>query len=81
MKVSISIPDPLFRRIETFLKNARISRSEFFQCAAKSYLDEVYAKAIAKNLNEIHSGDEDPDDTAFRRAALIHARDRVLEEW
>ena len=83
MKTAISIPDPLFQSIETFLKTARISRSEFFQRAAKSYLDKACAKAIVKNLNEVYGGEEAPEDVAFRRAALTHVRDRVLdqEEW
>ena len=41
MKTAISIPDPLNESIEAFLGKAKMSRSEFFQRAAKLYLDKV----------------------------------------
>lgn len=80
MKTAISIPDTLNDSIEAFLEKAKISRSEFFQRAAKLYLDKVAARAITANLDRVYGDDETPADEAFRRAAISHFRDLVTDE-
>ena len=80
MKTAISLPDALNESIEDFLEVAGISRSEFFQRAARDYLKRVSARAIRGNLDEVYGGDEHPGDRAFRRAALAHFRDLVKDE-
>ncbi len=74
MKTAISIPDPLNEDIESFLKTAKISRSEFFQRAATLYLRRVSAKAVTASLDRVYAVAEHPGDAAFRRAALSHLR-------
>ena len=82
MKTAISVPDALNESIETFLKATKMSRSEFFQRAARAYIEKVSAKAIVANLDQVYGGEETPDEVAFRRAALSHFRDLVgKEEW
>ena len=80
MKTAISIPDQLYESIETFLKNAGMSRSEFFQRAARLYLGRVSARALVRNLDRVYGNTEpSPGDTAFLRAAESHLGE-VLEE-
>ena len=82
MKTAISIPDPLNHSIEIFLKRAKMSRSEFFQRAAKLYLRRVSARAVVANLDRVHGSEEHPGDALFRRAALSHLREVIgREEW
>ena len=83
MKTAISIPDPLSVSIEAFIETAKISRSEFFQRAARFYLKKISAKAVVANLNRVYgSVEEDPGDIAFRRAALSHLSELLSEdEW
>jgi len=82
MKTAISIPDPLNESIEAFLRTAKISRSEFFQRAAKLYLRKISATAVVANLDRVHAADEQPGDAAFRRAALAHLREVLgRDEW
>ena len=82
MKTAISIPDGLNENIEAFLTAARISRSEFFQRAARAYLEKVSAKSIVTNLNEVYGESETPAEIAFRTAALSHFQDLIgKEEW
>ena len=78
MKTAISIPDSLNESIETFLKTAQISRSEFFQRAARLYLRRVSANAVIVNLDRVHGSAEQPGDASFRRAALAHLHE-ILE--
>ena len=81
MKTAISIPDPLSESIEAFIKMAKISRSEFFQRAARFYLNKISAKAVIANLNRVYGGaEEDPADIAFRHAALSHLSELLGED-
>ena len=70
MKTAISIPDSLNESIDAFRKTAGISRSEFFQRAARLYLRKVSARAVAENLDRVYGVAEAPGDATFRRAAL-----------
>ncbi len=80
MKTAISIPDTLNDSIEAFLEKAKMSRSEFFQRAAKLYLDKIAARAITANLDRVYEGGESPADVAFRRAAISHLRELATDE-
>ena len=80
MKTAISIPDTLNESIEAYLTKAEMSRSEFFQRAARLYLDRVAARAITANLDRVYGSDESPADVAFRRAAISHLRDLATDE-
>jgi len=80
MKTAISIPDPLNNSIEAFLKSAKMSRSEFFQRAARHYLDKIASQAIKANLDRVYEDEESPADLAFRRAAISHFRDLSTNE-
>jgi hypothetical protein len=70
MRIAISIPDSLNESIEAFLKSTSLSRSEFFQRAARFYLDKVSALAVRENLDRVYGGREPTGEEAFRRAAL-----------
>lgn len=80
MKTAISIPDPLNESIETFLKSTKMSRSEFFQKAAESYLRKISARAVIANLDRVHAVGEHPGDAIFRRAALSHLGELLKRE-
>ena len=82
MKTAISIPDPLNQNIDDFLKTTKMSRSEFFQRAARLYLDKASAKAALANLNQVYGEEEVPGETVFRHVALSHFRDLMgKEQW
>ena len=82
MKTAISIPDALNESIDAFREAAGISRSEFFQRAARTYLEWASAKAIVANLNQVRGSEETHDARAFHQAVLSHFRDIVgKEEW
>jgi metal-responsive CopG/Arc/MetJ family transcriptional regulator len=82
MKTAISIPGALNQNIEDFLQTTKMTRSEFFQRAARCYLEQVSARAVTANLNQVYDSEEAPCETAFRRAALSHFRELLeKEEW
>ena len=80
MKTAISVPDLLYESIDEFIQATGISRSEFFQRAARMYLKRVSARAVAENLDRVYGEPEDPGDVAFRRSALSHLRDLLEDE-
>jgi len=82
MKTAISIPDPLNQNIDDFLKTTKMSRSEFFQRAARLYLDKASAKAVLDNLNQVYGEEEVLGETVFHHVALSHFRDLMgKEQW
>ena len=82
MKTAISVPDALNESIETFVEATGMTRSEFFQKAARAYIEKGYAKAIVDNLDQVYGGEETPEEISFRRAVLSHFRDlEQEEEW
>ena len=80
MKTAISVPDALHESIESFIQATRMTRSEFYQRAARAYLEKGYARAIAANLDRVYGGEETAEEISFRRAALSHFRDLAREE-
>lgn len=80
MKTAISIPDDLNESIEAFLREAGLSRSEFFQRAARLFLQRVSAKAVTANLDRVYGVGEQPGDAAFRRAAAAHLGELLDDE-
>ena len=80
MKTAISVPDALHESIETFIQVTKMTRSEFYQRAARAYMEKGYARAIVANLDQVYGGEETAEEISFRRAALSHFRDLAQEE-
>ena len=82
MKTAISLPDELGSIIEKFIQKSHLSRSEFFQLAAKEYLDKRASQDITQNLDIVYAENTTPTDLQFLNAAAKHwgnvSKD---EEW
>jgi metal-responsive CopG/Arc/MetJ family transcriptional regulator len=72
MKTAISLPDELGSVVEDFIQKAQLSRSEFFQLAAREYLTKHASLAITNGLNKVYSKETHHDDIIFLRAAATH---------
>jgi metal-responsive CopG/Arc/MetJ family transcriptional regulator len=79
MKIAVSMPDEVFRRVERAAKRLRISRSELLSRAVVSFLEEQrgrditasYDRAFARASDEpAEDGDEKFRREATRRALL-----------
>ncbi|MGH8907295.1 MAG: ribbon-helix-helix domain-containing protein [Egibacteraceae bacterium] len=70
MKTAISVPDPIFQRVEHHARRLGLSRSEFFARAAQRWADELDGPNLTAAINDAveFAG---PDETAafVRRAA------------
>jgi len=75
MKTAISVPDPVFARVEEAAGQLGVSRSEFFRRAAERYLTELDDDTTTSEIDAAIAG-SGPEDSAFvNRAAEARARD------
>lgn len=51
MKTAISVPDHTFERVERWVQELGMSRSEFYSRAASRYLDELEAGSVTKRID------------------------------
>ena len=68
MKVTISLPDPLFRAAEALAANLRISRSQLYADALASYVGAHAGQNITQRLNEVYATEFSRLDPAWNRA-------------
>jgi len=59
MKTAISIPDSLFNTAEQLAKRLGISRSELFQRAMRSFLQDNKQEGITETLNTVYENRDD----------------------
>ena len=59
MKTAISIPDSLFNAAEQLAKRLGISRSELFQRAMRTFLQDNKQEGITEALNSIYENQDD----------------------
>ena len=55
MKIAISLPDPLFHAAESLAKRMGLSRSELFQRALQTFLDENKDAGVTEELNLVYA--------------------------
>ncbi|MBV9382070.1 MAG: ribbon-helix-helix protein, CopG family [Streptosporangiaceae bacterium] len=60
MKTAISLPDDTYEQVARQAAELGISRSEFFARAARSYLDQLAAHSITRQIDEalLTTGDD-----------------------
>jgi hypothetical protein len=81
MKIAISIPDDIFRRVDRAAKRLGVSRSELLTRAAVAFLEEQRGVEVTASYDRAFgSEDAAPDEmAAFRREATRRALLKV--EW
>jgi Ribbon-helix-helix protein, copG family len=84
MKVTVSVPDPVFRSIDRTAKRLGISRSELMSRAAAAFVEDHRGREVTESYNRAY-GSADPasppdtDGDELRQAA---ARRLLLDvEW
>ena len=80
MKTAISIPDSLFDAAEKLAKRLGVSRSELFQRAMRSFLQDNNQGGITESLNLLY---EKQDDRVGLDPVLEHLQGASIarEEW
>lgn len=67
MKVTVSMPEPLFRGAERAAKRQKISRNRFYSIAVQEYLERRQSKAITEALNKVYSTESSELDPVLAR--------------
>ncbi len=78
MKTAISVRDNLFKRIDKFAKEKKISRSQIFSEAAEEYLEKRENDDITANLNAVYANEDSSVDPVIFKMALMSL---PKEEW
>ena len=73
MKTAISLPDPLFARIEAMAAEQGVSRSAFLARAAELYLERLDDDSLVERINAAIAAVGDPRDEW-----VIHHNDERL---
>jgi metal-responsive CopG/Arc/MetJ family transcriptional regulator len=82
MKTAISLPANIFDRASRRASDLGVSRSEFFARAADSYLEELDAHSVTKQIDAALARIGDADESS---SSAVEAGHRVLldglDEW
>ena len=78
MKVTVVIPDPLFKNAESLARKLKKPRSRLYAEALAAYLSSHDPKAITENLTQIHSRHSSAVDPAIQKAQAENLSD---ETW
>ncbi len=80
MKTAVSIPDELFREIDTLARERRQSRSEIFSEALREYVEKRKSLKLFNTLNEVCADVETHEDLRVRREATQYYAAEILKE-
>ncbi len=78
MKVTVSIPDRIFRAAERAAKRQKVSRSRFYAQAVEAYLKAQSSKHITEALNAVYATEDSSLDPVMAR---IQSLSIGREEW
>ncbi|NOK80936.1 MAG: ChpI protein [Chloroflexi bacterium AL-W] len=68
MKLTVDLPDALFRLAETFADERGMSRSKLYTKALEMYLNTQCYKGVTDALNQLYSEESSSFDPAFMAA-------------
>ncbi len=78
MRITISIPEDIFREVKKLAEKQKRSRSEIFVEAVREYLKRLESRRILDSLNEVYSSPETQEELDARAAALDLYKRTVL---
>lgn len=78
MKVTISLPDQVFKQAEAVAKQLEISRDELYEKALKVYLEEHNRSQIMLKLNAIYAEESSELDPVLSKIQFVSL---PYEEW
>ena len=72
MKTAISLPDDTYEQATRQAAELGISRSEFFARAARSYLDQLAAHSLTRQIDDALQATDDDSNAAAATAGRRH---------
>jgi metal-responsive CopG/Arc/MetJ family transcriptional regulator len=78
MKISISIPDPVFQTAERIAKRLHISRSQLYSEAVSAYVHRHSEESITATLDEIYKDEHSALDRVIEKLQFASL---PAEDW
>ena len=78
IKTAVSLDENLFKQVEVAAHEMKVSRSRLFALALEEFLRRRETQQLVASLNEVYSGEPDPEDELALRA-LRHLYRKVLD--
>ncbi len=72
MKTAISIPDDIFKEIDTLSRELHCSRSQILVNAAREYMEKLKNRKIFEALNKAYTEKETEQEAELRRKGKKH---------
>ena len=77
VKVAVSIPDPLFRRVERLVRRRKMSRSQLYAEALERLVDVEDDGRITRRLDAVY----DAQDSRLDAGLLAAQAEALREQW
>lgn len=81
VKTAVSLRKPLFQKVETSARQMKVPRSQLITLALEEFFRRRQNKGVLKRLNEVYSGDPDPEEEALMTAMGKAYRRTMTGKW
>lgn len=82
VKTAISLPEPLFERVDAFARQRKISRSQLFARAVEEFLRRHESQALLEALNRVYEDfSPTPEEKEVGHLMKQKQRELVKGEW
>ena len=81
VKTAISIPQPLFERVEALPREMHISRRRLFALAVEDFMHRYENQRLLERINTAYTDVSEPDEQALLRRMRRQHRQMVEGAW
>jgi metal-responsive CopG/Arc/MetJ family transcriptional regulator len=81
IKTAISLEEPLFREVESLVRELRMSRSQFFALAAREYIEQVRNRDLLNRINRAYSEGPTSAERVLNEKRKTYHRRIIQGEW
>lgn len=81
VKTAISLEEPLFREVESLVRELRMSRSQYFALAARTYIEQARNRDLLNRINRAYSEGPTAAEKALNEKRKTYHRRMVRGEW
>jgi metal-responsive CopG/Arc/MetJ family transcriptional regulator len=81
IKTAISLEEPLFREVESLVRELRMSRSQFFALAAREYIEQARNRDLLNRINRAYSEGPTAAEKALNEKRKTYHHRMIQGEW
>jgi metal-responsive CopG/Arc/MetJ family transcriptional regulator len=80
MKTAISIPDDLFKEVNTLARKNKTSRSQIFRTAVEEYLEKLKSHKLLEAINSAYANEETSEEMLLRKKSIEYYNSTILKK-